>query len=809
MGVCIDSCCDALSRCATFGFLIHLSLPKAGGHQRQPKSGFVCDKPRIEEQAMDDGALSDRVKRIALIGNYPPRLCGIATFTADVYQALTGAFPELAVDVYAMNDPGSDHNYPATVVCSIGQDDVADYQAAAHRINQSGADIILVQHEYGIFGGAAGAHLLRLLDRVDAPVVVTLHTVLENPNAEQRAVLEALARRAGRLIVMAEKGREILERVHDIGRERIAVVPHGVPDRPLVSPDSMKARFGWEGRRVLLTFGLLSPGKGIETMIRAMPAIANEHPDTLYVVLGATHPHLVAREGEAYRESLKALAEELGVGEHVALVDGFLELNQLLDRLAAADIYVTPYLNEAQITSGTLSYAIALGKPAVSTPYWHASELLAGGVGMLVDFGDSAGFATSINRLLGDEALVEQMRKRAWMIGRSMTWERLAHAYLAICGDVLARRPVRLVRGAREERELAPQSLDAVERMSDGTGMLQHSIFAVPDRDHGYCLDDNCRALMLMHRIEGPLTARADVLANVYASFVQYAWNGDKGRFRNFMGFDRSWLEAAGSEDSYGRALWSIGLTAAEARSAHLRRWAQHLFDQVAPHVRTLGSPRTWAFALLGADAMLDAHPGHPVARRLLVEFGARLHEQLVSARQPGWTWFESVLGYDNARLPEAVIRAGRRLGDDVMIADGLAAMDWLDLIQRNDFGQFRAVGTDSFGRAHQKPLPFDQQPLEAWATIEAAATALDISGDTRWIDSAWRAWRWYLGANDLGLPIGSPADGGCFDGLMSDRANLNQGAESILAFQFAGIAMARLAKREGMPEAGIGAAAS
>jgi glycosyltransferase involved in cell wall biosynthesis len=738
-----------------------------------------------------------KIRRIALVGNYPPRQCGIATFTADVHAALLASFPAIAVDVYAMDDPGADYHYGPAVSCRISQEEVADYQAAAHRINGANTDVVLVQHEYGIFGGAAGLHVLRLLDRVDAPVVVTLHTVLEEPAPDQRAVLDGLARRATRLIVMAEKGREILQRVHGIAADRIVVVPHGVPDRPLVDPETMKPRFGFAGRRVLLTFGLLSPGKGIETMIRAMPEIVAAHPDALYVILGATHPHLVAREGEAYRERLQALATDMGVADHVRFIDGFIELERLLDYLAAADIYVTPYTNPAQITSGTLAYAVGLGKPVVSTPYWYASELLADGVGVLAPFGDSPAFARAINGLLSDGPRMDAMRARAWTIGRGMTWDSLARAYIGICEDALGRRPVRLIPGARDPHERIAPRLDAVARMTDRCGILQHGIFSVPDRGHGYCVDDNCRALMLMHRLGGDLVDRADELAGRYASFVQHAWNGDIGRFRNFMSYDRQWLEEEGSQDSFGRSLWSIGVTAAEARRADLRRWASHLFDQVAPRALTLGSLRAQAFSLLGADALLDAHPGHQVARTVVVDFAGRLHRELVAVRRPGWIWFESVLGYDNARLPEALIRAGRRLGDARLLNDGLEALTWLEQTQRNEIGQFRAIGTDSFGRPFAPPLPFDQQPLEAWATIEAAEMAHRATGDEKWLENAWTAWRWYLGANDLGVPIASFADGGCFDGLMSDRANLNQGAESVLAFQFACCAIARLTKRE------------
>jgi glycosyltransferase involved in cell wall biosynthesis len=737
------------------------------------------------------------VRRVAMIGNFPPRLCGIATFTRDVRSALLGAFPETAVDVYTMDEPAVGHVYPPEVVGTIRQDEPSDYVAAARQINESGAEVVLVQHEYGIFGGPAGALLLRLLDRVCAPIVVTLHTVLESPNAEQHAVIEALAASASRLVVMAEKGREILMRVHGVAPEKIAVIPHGVPDRPLAEPDAVKPQFGFTGRKVLLTFGLLSPNKGIETMIRAMPAIVAAEPRALYVVLGATHPHLVAHEGEAYRERLMALADELGVSGHVRFVDGFMEQEMLLDYLEAADIYVTPYLNEAQITSGTLSYAIGLGKPVVSTPYWHALELLADGVGTLVGFGDSDGFAAAITRLLVSETALHEMRERAWNIGRSMTWGKLAEGYFGLFSSAIAERPVRLHSAAgRTTAEIAPPRLDGVERMSDSTGMLQHSIYSIPDRDHGYCVDDNARALILMHMVDGPLTARADDLARIYASFVQHAWNGEKGRFRNFMSFNRQWLEEAGSEDSFGRSLWSIGVTAGRARRTDLRRWALHLFDQVAPRALALGSPRAWAFAMLGAAAVLEVHPGHNLATSLLTEFTARLRRLLAACRRPDWVWFETVLSYDNARLPEALIVAGRQLRDGDAIADGVATLAWLDGVQTSEDGHFRAVGTDSFGVPYSTPSRYDQQPLEAWATIDAALAAHQATEDPRWVEMGWRAYRWYLGANDGGVPIASVAEGDCYDGLMADRANLNRGAESVLSFQLATCAMERLAKR-------------
>jgi glycosyltransferase involved in cell wall biosynthesis len=745
--------------------------------------------------------------RIALLGNHSPRRCGIATFTGDFASALLRGFPDIAVDIYAMNDAGSAYDYPPQVVQGIDEANPIAYADAARAIGASGADLLWVQHEYGIFGGPAGSHLLRLLDRITIPVIVTLHTVLTNPNEDQRRVLEAVVRRASRVVVMAERGRRILTEVHGISRDKIVVIPHGIADRPLLDTADFKERFGLAGRKTVLTFGLLSPNKGIETMIRAMPRIVTAEPDVMYTVLGATHPHLVAREGERYRDQLTALAAELGVAGQVRFVDAFVDVEDLLDQLCAADLYVTPYLNPAQITSGTLSYAVGLGKPVISTPYWHAEELLADGVGALVAFDDPEGFARRIIELLSDDALREDMRARAYARGRTMTWASVADQAIGLARAVTAEAPVRLPMRTPPIDIKPRPSLLAVRRMSDSCGIFQHSIFSVPDRAHGYCLDDNARALILAHRVgeDGP---DLDRLVATYCSFIQNAWNADVGRFRNFMSYRREWLEEVGSDDSFGRGLWATGITAAEAARHDIRVWALHLFEQVASRAIELESSRAAAFSILGADAVLEAHPGHSQALTLVETLSRRILARLRAARREGWIWFEDVLAYDNARLPEALLRAGRRLGDRAMIDEGLRSLEWLDAMQTAEEGHFRAIGTESFGRPHSPPLPFDQQPLEAWATIEAAEIAYAVSGDPRWLTTARHAFGWYLGRNDLGLHMATLQDGGCYDGLMPDRANLNQGAESVLAFQLAQCAMLRVSQMQASPGLEVFAAA-
>ena len=694
------------------------------------------------------------VRRLALIGNALPRKCGLATFTSHVADALRTRYPGLILDHYAIDD-GTNVTYPDDVA-TIRLDSIADYRDAAGRIEESGAEAIWLQHEYGIFGGEAGAHILDLLYSTSLPIIATLHTVLEKPNPSERAVFERLLARVDHVIVMASHGADILRRVYGVAPHRISVIPHGVPDRLMRDPASLKARFGWQGRRVLMTFGLLAPDKGIQHMIEAMPAIVAGHPDALYVVIGATHPNLVRREGERYRESLMERASELGVGHHVRFVDAFVEQEELLDMLQASDVYVTPYLNMAQVTSGTLSYAVAVGKPVVSTPYLHARELLADDHGMIVEPADPAALAEACGQLLDDDRLRASVARRAYGRGRTMLWPRVVERALA---PLAAGTRHTRYRGERRTTELP---LTAVERMSDATGILQHGIHNVADRRHGYCIDDNARALILaVHRGRRDPEGKVAALASTYSAFLQHGWNEDRARFRNFMSYERIWLEPVGSEDSNGRTLWALGVTAALSPWSGLREWAKSLFEHSGRTMGTLDACRARAFAALGGHAVLSAIPDHALAKDMMRASGECLMRNYAAARRDGWEWFEPDLAYDNARLCEALLKAGQVLGDRAMIEVGLATLEWLVGVQTGPRGSFRPVGSNGFGRPYSMPLAYDQQPLEAAATVDAAAAAFTITGDPRWDRVARDAFGWFFGDNDGGIPLADVATGG------------------------------------------------
>lgn len=716
--------------------------------------------------------------RLALIGGFLPRRCGIATFTADIYASLDAAAPEIAVDVYAMAPAATPTIFDPVVRSAIIEGDADSFIDAAKQIEASCADIIWLQHEFGLFGGLAGDMVLELVDRVSAPLIVTLHTVLAEPDADQRRVMERLIARASKLVVMSERSRDLLRSVYHADEDQIAMIAHGVPDRPFGRASQFKPQFGFAGKQVALTFGLLSPGKGIEAVIEALPAIVEDHPDFLYCIAGATHPNLLAHEGEAYRERLQALAVSLGVDAHVRWINAFMDTDDLLDLLEAADIYVTPYTGAQQSTSGTLSYAMALGKAVISTPYVHSVELLADDHGVLVPFNDSEAIANEIRYLLGDADRLLTLQRRAYDRSRDMIW------------PAFAERTCSLIAESRVLPKAAPIpehiGIDGFLRICDDTGILQHSVHMIPDRAHGYCVDDNARALMLMHRLDEDALGRCGQLTSVFAAFVQHAWNPDRCEFRNFMGFGRNWLEEVGSEDSCGRTLWALGATARDARDPGLRQWAHELFERTAASALDFQSPRAIAFAMLGAEFILATHPGHDLASRVLRSGADRLITLYEVAARPDWRWFEPVLAYDNGRLPEAMLRAGVRLERADVTACGIETLRWINDIQITAQGHYRPVGSDSFGHGYELPRPFDQQPLEIWAAIDAASAAYDVTGDDIWLAHARRAYEWFTGANDRGVMVGDALTGTSKDGINPRGLNLNEGAESVLAYQHA-----------------------
>jgi glycosyltransferase involved in cell wall biosynthesis len=730
------------------------------------------------------------IARAAIIGNFPPRQCGLATFTRDIYACLHKALPAADWRVIAMNDvAGEPYAYPEAVTDQLYQNDAAAYGALGRTLNADGTEVLFVQHEFGIYGGPSGAYLLDLLETVDMPVITTLHTVLERPTPEQRRVMDSLIRLSATLVTMAKTGADILRRVYGVPDSQIVVVPHGAPSRPLRDTAAFKDKLALGAHRTLTTFGLLSPNKGIETVIAALPGLVRRHPDLVYLIIGATHPHLVRHEGEAYRDGLKAMARDLGVESHVRFINRFINDDELVDILQATDIYVTPYLTETQITSGTLSYALALGRPVVSTPYWHAAEALSGGIGILCPFKDTGAFETAIAGLLDSEGRRAEMSLRAYEAARPSRWSAVAEAYIQRAeADVQTHIEDRLRGGEVVSALPAQPPLTAIRRMSDDCGILQHGSRLLPDRRHGYCTDDNARALSLMARLSLLETEDAQALSlmRTYAAFVNHAWNGREadGRFRNFMGYDRRWLDEGGSDDCCARAFEALVDVARSNLPVDLRHWACDLGARALAHTNAWPSLRARAIlvrALVRGHGVIGDAGGIAAQVRA---FCADLHARFRHFAHPDHVWFEPDLAYDNARLPEALILGGRFLAVDAYVEDGLKALQWLMRVQTHaPSGVFMPVPTSRFDimQGQDHPL-YDQQPIEALASIEACLSAAQVSDDAHWQDEARRALAWFTGRNTQHVSL-IDTDGGCCDGLTPQGRNENQGAESLLAW--------------------------
>jgi glycosyltransferase involved in cell wall biosynthesis len=734
---------------------------------------------------------TSEIHRIAFLSDYLPRKCGIATFTSDLLTAVAAEHPQTECFAVPVNDREGGYDYTNVVRFEVEEQDLSSYRRAADFLNISNVDIVCLQHEFGIFGGPAGSHLLALLRELKMPVVTTLHTVLREPNSDQFRVMQELIARSTRLVVMAERGRQMLLDVCKAPAAKIDVIPHGIPNIPFVDPNFYKDQFGVEGRKVLLTFGLLSPNKGIEHMLNALPRILAEFPDVVYIVLGATHPNELREQGETYRLGLKRLAKKNKVQRNVIFYDRFVELNELKEFIGAADIYITPYLNEAQITSGTLAYTFGAGKAVISTPYWHAAELLAEGRGVLVPFADAEAMAREVIGLLRDETRRHALRKNAYKLGREMVWSNVATLYLRsfelarLERAILTRKTFATKTLDQAPRDLPELKLDHLSRMSDSTGIFQHAMFTVPNFSEGYCTDDNARgfilAVLLDELEEEP--ERTRTLATTCAAFLNYALDLRTKRFHNHLSFDRRWLDEQGSEDCHGRALWALGMGAGRSPHRSFQVMSGQLFAQALPAVMEFTSPRAWAFALIGIHEYLGRLSGDRVVTQIREGLAERLMGLFDRTAQADWPWFGAELTYDNAKLAHALILTGHDMGQQRMVERGLQSLRWLTEVQTSENGHFRPIGSNGFFPHGGTRAHFDQQPIEAQAMVSACLAAHRVTSEAAWYEQAQRAFDWFLGWNDLGLEMYAPKTGGCRDALHVDRVNNNQGAESTLAF--------------------------
>ncbi len=739
---------------------------------------------------------------VAIVGSYVPRRCGIATFSHNLASAISRhvhreTLPDGdGVSIVAMTDRSGEYAYGPEVKVEINQYRREDYHSAAEILNASKIGVVSLQHEYGLFAGEAGAYILELLDRLQKPLITTLHTILSDPSGPQREVLRRIAARSSTTVVMAERAKVLLKDVYDVPLDRIQLIHHGVPDVPFEDTEPFKERFGLSGRPVILTFGLLSPNKSIETMLDALGKIVPDHPDVAYIVLGVTHPVVLRESGEAYRLSLERRAVELGIQRNVIFHNRYVSDVDLGEYLQAADIYATPYRGKEQITSGTLAYALASGRAVVSTPYWHAQELLTGGRGRLADFDDPDDFAEALRMLLENPELRNRMRRTAYDFGRDMTWAKVAERYATTIEQACASFTTAAAELIPERKVFMRMSLPEVHlrhlfTMTDDTGILQHAVYMTPDRRHGYCTDDNARALIVASMV-WTLFQDERVLSKliVYLSFMHFAHNPETGRFRNFMSYDRRWLEDDGSDDCQGRGLWALGYLLSHAPNESTGRLAGDLFRSAMAKVESLEWPRSWALSILGLHYYLRMAGDDAVARQKLGDLAYRLNSRFVEHASPDWPWFEDVVTYDNGRLPQALIIAGVELGQQDLIDRGLNVLQWLVDIQTAEREHLSVIGNNGWKTRTGERATFDQQAIEPAALIGACKAAYRASGDRKWLLEMRRCFEWFMGRNDIGQSMVDFKSRGCYDGLKPNGVNENQGAESVLSWLLSNLIM-------------------
>lgn len=732
----------------------------------------------------------EAIGKIAVIGNYLPRQCGIATFTTDLSQSLAKELiiEENLINVVMDNIPEG-YNYSSRVKFRIRENVQSDYFWAADYLNANQYEVAIVQHEYGIYGGEDGSYILHMIKFLKMPVITNLHTVLENPTDGQRKIMKGLAKYSDRLLVMNKKAIDILTNVYDIDREMIVFIPHGIPDATFEEPGLYNSLFGMENRDVILTFGLLGPDKGIESMIEAMPMIVKEHPNVIYLILGQTHPHILANSGDSYRHDLQQLVNKLGLENHVVFHNNFVKTETLIQYIQTSKIYVIPYLKKEQITSGTLAYALGVGSAVVSTPFWHAEELLADGRGRLIPFNNPIEMAKEINNLLSNDQEREMMRFKGYQYGRSMTWKEVAKMHLNLISEVKERKPLEnlqegVLKYHKIFNKLPEINLSHLKTLTDDTGLLQHAKYTTPNLHHGYCVDDNARGLIATIKYH---SLRKDkevlILIQKYLAFLFYAFNPENGRFRNFMSYDRRWLELAGSEDSHARALWGLGITVKEAPDSPIRNMAMRLFLDALPTVEHFNSPRAWGYIILGLQAYLTIYGGDAFARKIRDNIANKIYQLFKNNSSEDWKWCENTATYSNAILPHALILAGKWIPDKEMYNTGIESLKWLLKVQTAPEGHLSIIGNDGWLARNGNRSMFDQQPLEVKGLINACLDVYVSTGDKIWFEESERCISWFLGQNDLQLPLCDYKTGGCGDGLEKQGINGNQGAESTLAW--------------------------
>lgn len=734
---------------------------------------------------------------VVYVGTFVPRTCGIATFTNDLATSIAQEMGGKPYRVVAITDRPEGYDYPPEVTFEIRQNVIRDYARAAEYLNGSSAQIVNLQHEFGIYGGDAGKYLSVLLSHLKKPIITTIHTILDNPSADYREAFEDVVNFSQRLVTMSRKGAIMLQEIYGVPQDKISVIHHGVHDVPFVDSNFYKEKFNVEGLTVLLTFGLLSPNKGIETALHALPDVVEKYPDTVYIILGATHPGVKKALGEQYRLSLERKAIDLDIADNVVFHNRFVDLQELTEYMSCCDIYLTPYLAKEQITSGTLAYAVGMGKAVVSTPYWYAEELLSDSRGVLVDFADAKGMAEALKGLIGDSMRRNKIRKAAYEFGRTMVWREVGRQYVEMFVQMRSERKDLEVRSTWKQKMLPlitlPEiRLDHLIALSDDVGLLQHASYGIPNRDHGYSADDVGRGLAaLMTFYNHEKDDQVLPLIRTYVSFLNHSQT-ETGHFHNFMSYDRRFQDKQGSDDTLGRVLWGLGTVVRWGPKEQVRALAQNMMAKAVPKTFEMKAPRAKAYSIIGLYHLLQKFVGASQFRRLLVQFADDLVASYKTNHSHDWRWFEEVITYGNAKIPEALLRAYQVTQNEEYLEIALESLDFLTKEQWNGV-YFELVGNEGwYPRGAEKAL-FGQQPIDAGYLVEAYIAASELTGLNKHLDLARLAFDWFLGRNRLNAALYDFSDGSVADGIDSNGISANQGAESVVCYLLAVLGLSGL----------------
>jgi len=717
--------------------------------------------------------------KIAYLATYPPRECGIATFTHDLVSTINKKFnPRAKAEIIAMNDESSLYNYGDEVKYQINQADVEDYINVAKNINNDNEiGLVNVQHEFGLFGGDYGEYLIPFLESLNKPVITTFHSVVPNPDKKQKKVVRAIAERTKAMIVMADSAIDILEKDYGLNKNKIHKIHHGVPDISInFDKEKLKEELRLEGKFVLLTFGMLNRGKGIEYAIKALPEVVKQNPDIIYVVVGETHPQVRKHEGESYRNELTELVEELGLKNHVKFYNKYLSLNEIIKFLQAADIYITPSLDPNQIVSGTLAYALSSGTPIIATKYAHAKELISGNRGMLVDFKDHEQIEQAINFLVKNKRLRDEMGNNAYEYGRNMVWSKVASDYMNVFQKTTKTKRIKYI--------VPNINLAHLKKMTDTTGIIQHAKHSVPDRNTGYTLDDNARALIAAAKYYD-LNKDEDTLnlISTYLAFIKYSQK-DNGNFQTTLTYEHDFVNEPESEDSYGRAIWACGTLINSSVYDNIKHNAKFIMDNSLKIFDKIKSPRAIAFMILGLCEYHKRYKYKDLHEKIKI-LADKLVELYKNESLKDWRWFEPYLTYSNGVLSEALFNAYNIVKDEKYLS---IAVESLDFLKEITIIKKRAVliGHNGWYRKNGKRALYDQQPVDACSLVRAFLASYKVIKKRSYYNDAIVSFEWFLGKNSLNRRIYDDITGGCFDGLNPKEINLNQGAESTISYLMA-----------------------